>query len=85
MNRSRAMLRIVAVIPLLLLSGCATALSLSQGSVPCRQDEMTIVEEEAPFGNPISWTAICHEKQYYCSARYGQYSAPEVNCVKADE
>ncbi len=77
----------VALMALLLLTGCATAQSLSQGSVPCRQDEMTIVDKEAALGigNPLSWTVVCHEKQYYCAARYGQYSAPAVNCVQAEE
>ncbi len=44
----------------LLISGCATAISLSQGSVPYRQDEKQIVDEQGAVGdgNPTSWTAI---------------------------
>ena len=78
----------VAVILMPLLAGCFTPQSLSQGSVPCRQDEMRIVDKKTTLpavGAPSSWTVICHEKRYYCAARYGQYSAPAVNCVQVDE
>ncbi len=72
---------------LFMMSGCATALALSQGSVPCRQNEIQVIDEEGAVGggNPTSWTAICHEKKYYCAARYSQYGAPIVNCIQADE
>ena len=72
---------------LFMIGGCATALSLSQGSVPCAQNEMQIVDEVKAMGagNPTSWTAICHEKRYFCAARYGSYSAPVVDCVESDE
>lgn len=72
---------------LLLISGCVTAVNLSQGNVPCSQDEIQIVDEEGALagGNPTRWTAICHEKRYYCAARYSQYGAAEVDCIQADE
>ena len=87
-NIFRGTLGLVGLATLMLLTACATAQSLSHGNVPCREDEMEIVDEKrTPFGgaNPLSWTVICHDKQFYCSARYGQYSAPEVDCIEADE
>ena len=82
----RSMLGLGGLATLMLMTGCATAQSLSQGSVPCQEDAMEIIDEtKAIGGNPTSWTVICRDKRYYCSARYGQYSAPAVNCVLADE
>ena len=82
----RGMLGLVCLATLMLLTGCFSAQALSQGSVPCRQDEMEIVDEQGTIGggNPDSWTVICHDKRYYCGARYGQHSAPAVNCVLVD-
>lgn len=79
---SRALTAGIAVTALLLLSSCYTARTLSQGSVPCRPSEMEIADEKASLGTPDTWTVVCHEKRYYCAARYGQYSAPAVNCVQ---
>ncbi len=47
---------------------------------------MVISNKEAwPLGQPTAWTVTCHEKRYYCSARYGQYSAPDVECIEAED
>ena len=72
------------LIALLLLTGCVTPQQLSQGSVPCRADEMAISDQNTPPFGPQTWTVLCHDKRYYCAARYGQYSAPAVNCILAE-
>ena len=69
---------------LTLLTGCVTPQMLSLGSVPCRADEMTIFDQESPLAGPQTWTVLCHDKGYYCAVRYGQYSAPAVNCILAE-
>ncbi len=84
----RSTLGLVGLATLMLLTGCMTALSLSQGNVPCRQDEMEIVNEQGSIGgfDPDSWTVICHGKQYYCGARYGgEYGPTVVDCIQADD
>ena len=81
----RIMRTLVGFATLMLLTGCATALGLSQGSVPCQPEEMQIVDEQRSLGNPDTWTVICHDKRYYCAARYGQHSATAVNCIEVDE
>ena len=72
----------------MLLTGCVSAQALSQGNVPCRQDEMEIVDEEnlGVFGegSPTSWTVICRGKSYYCGARHSEY-ATVVDCIEADD
>ena len=75
----------VALIAFLLLMGCVTEQGLSQGIVPCRPDEMTIEDEKRDRWDltgltPGTWTVICHEKRYYCSAHGG-----DTDCVQADE
>ncbi len=88
-TKLRSMLGLVGLAILMLLTGCLDAQALSQGNVPCRQGEMEIVDEEnlGVFGegSPTSWTVICRGKTYYCGARYSQYDATEVDCVRADE
>jgi len=87
MTEEEKAMKTFTLLILVLLAGCATALDLSRGNVPCRQDEMEIIEEEGTVGGglPDSWTVICHGKSYYCAARYGQYSAAAVNCIEAEE
>ena len=85
-NIFRGTLGLVGLATLMLLTACATAQSLSYGNVPCREDEMEIIDEKTDIGgSPTAWTVICRDKRYYCSARYGQHSAPEVDCIEADE
>ena len=81
------MLGLVGLATLMLSIGCSTALSLSQGSVPCQQAEMEIVDEKGSIGgsNPDSWTVICHGRRYYCGARYGEHAGAVVNCIQADD
>ena len=83
----RSTLGLVGLATLILLIGCATALDLSQGLIPCRQDEMEIVDEQGLIGGaqPDSWTVICHGRHYYCGAKYTQDHAPVVNCIQADD
>ena len=82
----RSTLGLVGLATLMLLTGCYTPQGLSMGSVPCQEDQMEIVEEKKTMsGTAESWTVICHDKRYYCSARYGQYSAPAVNCILAEQ
>ncbi len=50
----RSTLGLVGLATLILLTGCATALDLSQGLVPCRQDEMEIVDEQGMIGG-VHW------------------------------
>ena len=71
---------------LMLLTGCLSAQALSQGNVPCRQDEMESVDEEGSIagGNPTSWTVLCRGKVYYCGARHSEYGAV-VDCIEVDE
>ena len=84
----RSTLGLVGLATLILLTGCTTALGLSQGLVPCRQDEMEIVDEQGSMitgGQPDSWTVICHGKHYYCGARYSEDHPAIVNCIQAEE
>lgn len=80
---------LVGLATLILLTGCATALELSQGHIPCRQDEMEIVDEEnlGAFGegSPTSWTVICRGKTYYCGARHSDDHPAIVNYIQADD
>ena len=64
-----------------LLVGCHAPQKLTLGSVPCYEDEIEIIEEDASFGSPHTWIAVCKGKRYYCSARYAEKSAPAVNCA----
>ena len=82
----RSVLALTALSILMLLTGCANTFALSQGNVPCRQDEMEIIDEERAFWGQVSWTVNCRGKQYFCSARPGgEYAATEVDCIQADE
>ena len=76
----------LAWVALLALMGCHTPQGLSQGNIPCAKHEMAISNKEQwPLGGPTAWTVTCHGKRYYCSARYGQYSAPNVDCIEAED
>ncbi len=84
----RNLLALTALSALMLLTGCAAdAFLLSQGNVPCRQEEMEIVDlEKSIIVGPTSWTVNCRGKQYFCAARHGgDYAATEVDCIQADE
>jgi len=71
-TKLRSMLGLVGLAILMLLTGCLGAQALSQGNVPCQQDEMKIVDEGGSVwrGSPTSWAVICRGKTYYCGARH---------------
>jgi hypothetical protein len=69
----------IALIPILVLSGCFTAefyKDLSSGHIGCLPDEIEVTDQgELAFGR--LWTATCHGRTYICSA-----NGRDVGCAE---
>ena len=78
MTRSRARSAVATL--LFLLSGCYPAAApLSSGQVGCDPAAVTVTKDEIHFGSR-TWTAICHDKTFYCSQ-----TGAQVSCAPASE
>ncbi len=77
---TRSPVRSAVATLLLVLSGCyPPAAPLSSGQVGCDPAAVTVTNDEMHFGSR-TWTAICHDKTFYCS----QVGA-QVSCAPASE
>ena len=76
----------VCLLTMMSVTACYTPQGLAVGSVPCNEDEMQIIDEkESILSSTESWTVICKDERYYCSARRGSNAPPAVNCVLVEE
>ncbi|MGZ3687146.1 MAG: hypothetical protein ACXWP5_05890 [Bdellovibrionota bacterium] len=66
---------VFGLLAITLLVGCASERTLqkvSSGQVGCAPDDVQIKDAES--GIPYTWTAICKDAKFYCSALNHEYT-----------
>ena len=72
-------MRIILVVFVCGLSGCATLAAQSVGHVGCREDEITTSDVTYNLGL-ATWTATCQGKAYVCSQQWVSGNETETAC-----
>ena len=79
--------KLLFIVGILLLSGCARTISFYQditsGEIGCSPKQIEITNlEEIRFGYPrITWTATCKGKKYYCT-RDSSGKSSQTSCAE---
>jgi hypothetical protein len=64
----------------LAVTGCLSAARRSSGAIGCPADDIVISDESVGFLGDHTWTAVCHDKTYFCSMNSGEKGAAQVSC-----
>ena len=79
----------MAVLPLVVLSGCSQMLSRTAHQTGCEEDEIVITDEHNEMGwstGTLTWTATCRNKVFHCrrdQRNDGLITHTEWRCVPA--
>ena len=71
--------KLLIVVSLVLLGGCANLQTMSSGQVGCPPESIIISDDKVNLFGARTWTAECNDKKYFCSLLSSQYSA-QVSC-----
>lgn len=71
---------ILGFISLFVFTGCLTNENISRdftaGSIGCKPQNISIVNEKATMSGMHTWSAFCNNKEYFCTYHFGD----GVNC-----
>ncbi|MCT7586968.1 hypothetical protein [Aliarcobacter butzleri] len=73
--KNKIKISIVGLVSVLCFNGCLTNENISKdftaGSIGCKPEKISIVNEKATMSGMHTWTAYCNNKEYFCTYHYG--------------
>ncbi|MDK2063055.1 hypothetical protein [Aliarcobacter butzleri] len=73
--KNKIKISIVGLVSVLCFTGCLTNENISKdftaGSIGCKPEKISIVNEKATMSGMHTWTAYCNNKEYFCTYHYG--------------